>query len=90
MTHAEYLERLKAQNHHLKGETPESLYQKLIQDEELYLINEKGKRFEIESLIINDLYRVGLRFYSRGKNVYTKAMTYSQIKSYFEEHIPTL
>jgi hypothetical protein len=88
MKNTEYLELLRAQNGHLRGETPESLYQKLIKGENVYLINEKGRRFEVKSLIINDLYRVGLRIFRNDKNVYTQAMTYSQIKNYFEEYIP--
>jgi hypothetical protein len=88
MKQTESLEQLRAQNGHLKGETAESLYQKLIKDEEVYLNNEKGKRFDIKSLIINNLYRVGLRVYANGQNVYTEAMTYSQIKGYFERYIP--
>lgn len=89
MIQAEYLEELRAQNELLRGETPDSLYQKLVKDEGVFLSNLKGKRFEVKSLIINDLYRVGIRIYMNGKNVYTEAMTYSQIKAYFEEHIPT-
>lgn len=89
MIQTQYLEELRAQNGHLRGETPDSLYQKLIKDEGVFLINLKGKRFEVKSLIINNLYQVGIGIYINGQNVYTEAMTYSQIKVYFEQHIPT-